>query len=583
MKKHTSLIFLAFAAFGLLYTIPAHGQDNFTYHGRVVDAEGNPLTGVQVQVYDLNMVQTPDESGVRVKTVRTDRDGSYTVALHSSDFRFVYAKDGYITASRVVETVFISDINLGTQTLQRTIDLSIPVSSRTAYPGERLNIPLQLTNSGPQAETVALNATAAPNWRLTIRDDSGQVTEVTLNPGTSIGLSLTVDVPLDATGATQINVNAQSHVHLTRTISVMAQDEPPSLVECPYPSRVGTQGDAVDFTLTIRNPYADASEVALSTDGLPGDWAASWMSGNHKITSVILQGAERDEVTLHIEVPQTAQEAVYAFQAHAETQGQRSNAPLSIRVERRVLALGLNTRYPYQSVEMGNTLSYRLKLTNPGGTDETITLTARTFMEGWGVAFTNDAGAYIQSVLLEAWGEEYVTAVVEPAADAKPGTYEVRVEAASQRLRGDLALTVGLMGSTEMELKINNLYAQLTAGEPQTITIGVKNTGYSPLNLVGLEPGFSENLFKVECEPLRVVSVNPGETQTFELKITALEGTAQGDYMLDVKAVSREIESEPLQLRLTVMANRGQLIIVGSVVAAAFASIAIVYKKFKRR
>ncbi len=53
--------------------------------------------------------------------------------------------------------------------------------------------------------------------------------------------------------------------------------------------------------------------------------------------------------------------------------------------------------------------------------------------------------------------------------------------------------------------------------------------------------------------------------------------------MLDVRGFSREIESEPIQLRLTVMANRGQLIIVGSVVAAAFASIAIVYKKFKRR
>lgn len=53
--------------------------------------------------------------------------------------------------------------------------------------------------------------------------------------------------------------------------------------------------------------------------------------------------------------------------------------------------------------------------------------------------------------------------------------------------------------------------------------------------------------------------------------------------MLDVKAVSREIESRPIQLRLTVMANRGQLIIVGTVVAAAFASIAVVYKKFKRR
>jgi uncharacterized membrane protein len=583
MRKHLLLIIISLIAYALFITC-AHAYDGFTYHGKVVDAEGNPIQAAHVQVYDLNMVQTPDETGVHVKTVRTERDGSYTVALHCSDFRFVYSKDGYITESRVVETVFVSDINLGTQTLQRTIDLYIPVPSRTAYQGERLDISLQLTNSGQQAETVTLNATSALPWRLTIRDATGQVAEVTLNPGTAIDLNLTVDVPLEASGTTQISVNAQSHVYLTRTLSIIVQDERPRLVECLYPSRVGTQGDTVDFKLTIHNPFADASEVTLSTEVLPDDWDASWVNlDDEKITSVILQGDGRVEVTLRVEVPQTASEAVYTFKAYAETQGQRSNASLSIKVERRVLALGLNTRYPVQSVEMGESLSYRLKLTNPGGTDETISLSGKTLHEGWRVSFTNDAGAYIQSVLLEAWGEEYVTAVVEPAADAEPGRYEVRVEAASQRLRGDLVLTVGLVGSTEMELQINNLYARLTVGEPQTITMGVKNTGYSPLNLVGLETGFSENLFKVECEPLRVMTLEPGNTQVFELKITALEGTAQGDYMLDIRAISREIESAPLQLRLTVMANRGQLIIVGSVVVAAFASIAVVYKKFKRR
>lgn len=584
MKKYHLSIILVFVAIGLFYTSLAFADDDFTYRGKVLDAEGNPIQGVQIQVYDLNMIQTPESSGIHIKTVKTGRDGSYTVALHCSSFKFTYKKDGYTPETRVIENVFTFDINLGAQIMQRTIDLALQVSHRTAYPGEGLIIPFQIANRGEKVETIGLSISSEAAWQTTIRDDVSEVSELILNPGHIINLNLLIKVPVDASGVTQINLNAHDHVEQVKTLKVQVQGERPRLIYCVYPSKMGTQGNTVDFNIAVHNPFAEASEVSLSTGGLPGGWDVSWVNQrDEEIASIRLLGGGSDLVTLRVMLPQTALEGTYPFKAHASTQGQQCNTSLSINVERRVLTVGLKTRYPDQAVEMGQTVSFRVTLENPGGVDEPISLSGRTVQEGWEIAFTNEAGAYVQSVLLEAWGEEIVTVVVRPAPGAEPGRYDVQVEAKSQRLRGSLVLTVGLMGSTKMELKINNLYAQLTTGEPQTISVGVKNTGYSLLNLVGLETSFSESLFKVEFEPLRVLSLGPGETQTFMLKVTALEGTAQGDYMIEVRAVSREVESAPIHLRLTVLASRGQLVAVGSVIVAAFASVAIVYKKFRRR
>jgi len=69
----------------------------------------------------------------------------------------------------------------------------------------------------------------------------------------------------------------------------------------------------------------------------------------------------------------------------------------------------------------------------------------------------------------------------------------------------------------------------------------------------------------------------------FRLRVTALEGTAQGDYLLDLKAVSQETSTQETQKRLTVQASGNQMLIVGAVIAAAFASVLLVYRKFKRR
>jgi uncharacterized membrane protein len=53
--------------------------------------------------------------------------------------------------------------------------------------------------------------------------------------------------------------------------------------------------------------------------------------------------------------------------------------------------------------------------------------------------------------------------------------------------------------------------------------------------------------------------------------------------MVELKALSREVVADPVQIRLTVQASSSQTLIVVVVVAAALASVFVVYRKFKRR
>ena len=75
-----------------------------------------------------------------------------------------------------------------------------------------------------------------------------------------------------------------------------------------------------------------------------------------------------------------------------------------------------------------------------------------------------------------------------------------------------------------------------------------------------------------EYSPIDVSSIPAGESVTFKVKMTPLQGTAQGDYIVEIKALSKEVLTDPAQIRLTVQASNYQTLIVAVVILAALAS-----------
>ena len=173
--------------------------------------------------------------------------------------------------------------------------------------------------------------------------------------------------------------------------------------------------------------------------------------------------------------------------------------------------------------------------------------------------------------------------VFKPDLDAKPNNYGILVRAESLNLRGELTLQVGLKGSPEMKMRIGNLYGQVSVGEAKEIEVKVENTGFSTITYPRLQIDSSASSIVCEYSPIDVNSIPVGESVTFMVKMTPLQGTAQGDYIVEIKALSKEVLTDPAQIRLTVQASNYQTLIVVVVILAALASILITYRKFKRR
>jgi uncharacterized membrane protein len=581
------LIFLLVVALLLIQSsITSYAETTYSFHGTVLDEDGRPLPGVDILAYDLLKASSLDnQNGYYVTTVTTQSDGSYRLPLYIGSFKLIYEKSGYVKHTRSLQFTNVMEVDLGPTTLERSITITFDSSERIATPGTTLTVPFTVANDGDVIESVSLQINAGEKWTTRITDAAGEITTATLQPGESRKLSLLITVPFDAIGESSVNVTALGRLSTSAIIKVLIRGEAPPLVECQYPSRQAAPGAQIDYTITVNNPNPYAYEEKLAVKGLQSDWNHMILSAEKaQIASINLPGGGSADVTLHVEVPQSATEnSTASFLVQVTLNGRIDSVELSVEVQRRVLALGFKTRYPTQSVELGNEISFPITLENPGETDEVLKLSTEFLPKNWGCRFTTSAGGAIQSILLEARERQDLNVVFKPDIEAKPNNYGVLVRAESSNLRGELMLQVGLTGSMAMKMRIGNLYGQVTVGETKEIEVKVENTGYSTITYPRLQIDSSVSSIVCEYGPIDVSSIPAGGSVTFRLKLTALEGTAQGDYMVEVKALSREVLTDPVQIRLTVQASSSQTLIVVVVIAAALASVFVVYKKFKRR
>ncbi len=566
--------------------IYSHAESTYNFHGTVLDEEGRPIPGVDILAYDLLKTSSlDDQNGYYVTTVTTQSDGSYKIPLYIGSFKLIYEKSGYVKFSRNLQFTNVMDVNLEATTLNRSISITFESSERVATPGRVLTVPFTVANGGDLIELISLQVSTVGKWSAQCTDAVGEIAAVTLKPAESRKLNLLITVPFDAIGESSVNVTALGRLSTSAIIKVLIRGEAPPLAVCQYPSRQAAPGTQIDYTITVNNPNLYASEAKLAVKGLQSDWNHMILSAEKaQIGSINLPGGSSVDITLHVEVPQLAVEnSTINFELQVTLDSRLDSVALSVEVQRRLLTLGFKTRYPTQSVVLGNEISFPITLENPGETDEILKLSTEFLPKNWGCRFTTAAGGAIQSILLEARERQDLNVVFKPDIEAKPNNYGILVRAESSNLRGELMLEVGLRGSTEMKIRIGNLYGQVTVGEAKEIEVKVENTGYSTITYPRLQIDSSVSSIVCEYGPLDVSSIPAGGSVAFNLKMTALEGTAQGDYIVEVRALSREVLTDPVQIRLTVQASSSQTLIVVVVIAAALVSVFVVYRKFKRR
>jgi uncharacterized membrane protein len=87
----------------------------------------------------------------------------------------------------------------------------------------------------------------------------------------------------------------------------------------------------------------------------------------------------------------------------------------------------------------------------------------------------------------------------------------------------------------------------------------------------------------VSITPVQVASLAPRESSTFNITAKTPADTVAGDYIITLKALSDQVESEGTQLRATAQASTSWGLIGFGVAGVAIISLVTVFMKFKRR
>ena len=82
---------------------------------------------------------------------------------------------------------------------------------------------------------------------------------------------------------------------------------------------------------------------------------------------------------------------------------------------------------------------------------------------------------------------------------------------------------------------------------------------------------------------VQVALLAPRESSTFNIMAKTPADTIAGDYIITLKALSDQVESEETQLRVTAQASTSWGLICLGVAGVAIVSLVIVFMKFKRR
>ncbi|MEM2905335.1 MAG: NEW3 domain-containing protein [Candidatus Bathyarchaeia archaeon] len=187
-------------------------------HGVVVDEEGLALGGVAVQVYT--------SAGALVATTSTGSDGFFPISVEYGTYSIYLTKPGYAKVAKSVP-VQVADIDLGTIVLRRALRLTSSTISLVASPGDKVNIPLTVSNTGEDAEVVGFTVSKAEGWSVRLLDQSRETRKVYVSPGQSLSLQLEVTVPSTAIVNADYNVSitaiGTTNSSLTFTVLVQAQ------------------------------------------------------------------------------------------------------------------------------------------------------------------------------------------------------------------------------------------------------------------------------------------------------------------------------------------------------------------------
>jgi uncharacterized membrane protein len=557
-----------------------------TVSGRVLDEYEKGIKNVEIEAYAFDETYQVE---VYVKSASTSSDGSFAIGLPvGKDYTLHFSKGGYTEVTRKIsiKVYGTGEANLGDVVLLKGLRLSSSIFSRIAGPGEKLTLPFAVSNIGEEPETVGFVVAKPDGWSTRILDQTTEVTGVYLASGATLHLELEATIPLTSTGTNSLLLTAAGKTSSTLnfTINVVASSNP--IISCDFPGQSAAPGESIRFQVRVKNPFGIEMRFKIIVDNIPPNWTASVKSPTGEyVTETTLDSNEFVDLVVEVKSPEAAGIGEqYGLVVKVESYDGGNTDSLLLNVALSVVGgdIKITTKFKEVTVQAGKAMQYPITIANLANIDRLLMLSVDAPSD-WKVSFKSGA-LEVSTLYLEAGSSENLVVDATPPSTVDIGTYTIPVLVRSEEgaIYEEMELRATIVGSYNLRLELSTLLTSVTAGGSTSFTARVTNTGQTSVTGISLDIDVPTD-WEFSSSPIRVDLLEPRESYTFNVAVETTEDTVAGDYMITLAGLSDQVDSDQVQVRITVTTPTSWILYGVGVAVISVVALVLVFMKFKRR
>ncbi len=457
-------------------------------------------------------------------------------------------------------------LNLAVKEVSRGIRLSCPFSSQTLEAGDTVSYPVRVENGGDVDEKVFLYANVPAGWLKSFTADSQTISNLMLQDHESRWITLTVTSPstaqqgdylLEVLAVTEDGLfNATLSLEATIVSYYPGDTDYETTIRCPEPWQETPPDTTVNFNLEVVNLSPKYESYFLKIIDLPENWRARFYLGTTEVKAVEIEPNKAVNLILKVDVPRDVAPGDHQFRVKAEGSNTEALKALTISVEKIVRRLELSCPFKSQTALTGKTLSYPIEVQNNGDREERVYLSVNVAAElmNWQTSFVADSQT-IDNLVLGSEKSLWILFDVKPPYLVSAGQYSLTIVAVTEdgEFNATLPMTAVIVAYYKLEISgFQPINPKADAGEEIQVTVTVKNAGESPVTRLKLNITAPPTLSNIVITPLDVLSLDPGQSVNFLVRLSPPPETTPGDYVLGIQAVSNEEQTDVGQLIVSI-------------------------------
>ncbi len=319
------------------------------------------------------------------------------------------------------------------------LKLFTPYTYLSVSPGETISYSVDVINDSDEIRSadVALDV-GSLNWKYELTAGGNRIRQISVKPGESQTLSLSLTVPLEVNkGDYSFKLNAGDFGTLPLKVNVAEQGSYKSELSVDQPNREGHADSKFTYGLTLDNRTASEQQYALSAEA-PAGWDVRFSVSGSNVTSVDVDPGSSKTISLDVTPAENAAADTYPIVVQAASGSSSAQAQVEAAITGSY-GLTLSTADERLSADItaGKTRNLELVVKNTGSAELTDVSLSGQLPANWEVTFEPKT---IRSI---AAGQSVpVTATVKASDKALAGDYVANLTASSTEKTASAMLRV---------------------------------------------------------------------------------------------------------------------------------------------